>query len=275
MIRNNIFNKYIQNLKYIKNKFIIKCNVIKKKKKNGEKITFSNILNEFNITYNKKHTKNTSYNNSSKSKEITKKSKSNANEQLGITLKNVFTATSLIIVSLGFSFLIFEKSNNISFLKITEESEIKILNTLKSPKTNVYIKPFYIEEEDEVSYYADVVDNLDYYSYKINLDDISDNLKGELLLSNYKDTTTIKSLDNLNASSVIEYENKYLIDNKYNIDKNKLNEYNLGKLNSSVKMEAINSFNNLKMLIISSTTLILSLISNSLYFYAKKVISKK
>ena len=46
MSKNNILSKYIQNLKYIKNNFIIKCNVIKKKKKNGEKITILDILNE-------------------------------------------------------------------------------------------------------------------------------------------------------------------------------------------------------------------------------------
>ena len=275
MIKNNIFSKYIQNLKYIKNNFIIKCNVIKKKKKNGEKITILDILNEFKFIDSKKYIKNTSHSYSSNLKEKNKKSKSDSNIKLKIMLKNMLTASTLVVVSLGFSFLIFEQTDNISFIKITEESENKILNVLKSPKTNVYIKSFYIKDENDVDYYINVVDNLDYYSYRIKLDDISDELKNELLLNNYKNTSSIKTLNNIESSSIIEYNNKYLVNNKYNIDKDMVDAYTLEKINSNIKTQTINNFNNLKALIISSITLILSIVSNILYFYTKKVISKK
>lgn len=275
MIKNNILSKYIQNLKYIKNNFIIKCNVIKKKKKNGEKITILDILNEFKFIDSKKYIKNTSHNNSGSLKEKNKKSKSDSNVKLKIMLKNTLIALTLVVVSLGFSFFIFEQADVISFIKITEESENKILNVLKSPKTNVYIKSFYIKDIDDIDYYANVVDNLDSYSYRIKLDDVSDDLKNELLLNNYKNTSSIKTLNDIELSSIIEYNDKYLISNKYNIDKNKIDKHNLEMLNSNIKIQTINSFNNLKALIISSITLILSVVSNILYFYTKKVISKK
>lgn len=275
MIKNNILSKYIQNLKYIKNNFIIKCNVIKKKKKNGEKITILDILNEFKFIDSKKYIKNTSHNNSGSLKEKNKKSKSDSNVKLKIMLKNTLIASTLVVVSLGFSFFIFEQTDVMSFIKITEESENKILNVLKSPKTNVYIKSFYIKDIDDIDYYANVVDNLDSYSYRIKLDDVSDDLKNELLLNNYKNTSSIKTLNDIELSSIIEYNDKYLISNKYNIDKNKIDKHNLEMLNSNIKIQTINSFNNLKALIISSITLILSIVSNILYFYTKKVISKK
>lgn len=275
MIKNNILSKYIQNLKYIKNNFIIKCNVIKKKKKNGEKITILDILNEFKFIDSKKYIKNTSHNNSGSLKEKNKKSKSDSNVKLKIMLKNTLIASTLVVVSLGFSFFIFEQTDVMSFIKITEESENKILNVLKSPKTNVYIKSFYIKDIDDIDYYANVVDNLDSYSYRIKLDDVSDDLKNELLLNNYKNTSSIKTLNDIELSSIIEYNDKYLISNKYNIDKNKIDKHNLEMLNSNIKIQTINNFNNLKALIISSITLILSIVSNILYFYTKKVISKK
>lgn len=275
MIKNNIFSKYIKNLKYIKNNFIIKFNVIKNKKKKGEKITILDILNEFKFIDSKKHIKNTSRSNSNNLKEKNKKPKSKSNIELTVLLKNTLIASTLIVVSLGFSFSIFEQANGISFMKITEENENKILNILKSPKTNVYIKPFYIEDENDVNYYVNVLDNLDYYSYRIKLDAVSDELKNELLLNNYKNTSNVKTLNNIELNSIVEYNDNYLINNKYNINKNKVDEYSLEKFNSDIKTKTINDFNNLKALIISSTTLILSIISNVLYFYTKKVISKK
>lgn len=275
MIKNNIFSKYIKNLKYIKNNFIIKFNVIKNKKKKGEKITILDILNEFKFIDSKKHIKNTSRSNSNNLKEKNKKPKSKSNIELTVLLKNTLIASTLIVVSLGFSFSIFEQANDISFMKITEENENKILNILKSPKTNVYIKPFYIEDENDVNYYVNVLDNLDYYSYRIKLDAVSDELKNELLLNNYKNTSNVKTLNNIELNSIVEYNDNYLINNKYNINKNKVDEYSLEKFNSDIKTKTINDFNNLKALIISSTTLILSIISNVLYFYTKKVISKK
>lgn len=275
MIKNNIFSKYIKNLKYIKNNFIIKFNVIKNKKKKGEKITILDILNEFKFIDSKKHIKNTSRSNSNNLKEKNKKPKSKSNIELTVLLKNTLIASTLIVVSLGFSFSIFEQANDISFMKITEENENKILNILKSPKTNVYIKPFYIEDENDVNYYVNVLDNLDYYSYRIKLDAVSDELKNELLLNNYKNTSNVKTLNNIELNSIVEYNDNYLINNKYNINKNKVDKYSLEKFNSDIKTKTINDFNNLKALIISSTTLILSIISNILYFYTKKVISKK
>ena len=275
MIKNNIFSKYIKNLKYIKNNFIIKFNVIKNKKKKGEKITILDILNEFKFIDSKKHIKNTSRSNSNNLKEKNKKPKSKSNIELTVLLKNTLIASTLIVVSLGFSFSIFEQANDISFMKITEENENKILNILKSPKTNVYIKPFYIEDENDVNYYVNVLDNLDYYSYRIKLDAVSDELKNELLLNNYKNTSNVKTLNNIELNSIVEYNDNYLINNKYNINKNKVDEYSLEKFNSDIKTKTINDFNNLKALIISFTTLILSIISNVLYFYTKKVISKK
>lgn len=279
MNKDNIFSRYIKKFKYIKNDFVIKLNVLKKKKRKGEKISFKDILIELKIIDPKKQAKNNSSigkksNPNKKNAKSSKEPKNNINKSKK-TLYKLLTSASLIAVSFLFSLIMFHQGSDIKFYRLTEDNESKILNILKSPKTEAYIKSYYDAKNEDVDYFVNIVDNLDSYSYRIKFDSMSDELKNEILLDCYKGTSKIESINDLSATSMIEYKNKLLINNDYNIDISKVNETDLEKMNQNINMYAINNFENSKAIIISSMTASLSLISNLLYFGIKKVISKK
>ena len=279
MNKDNIFSRYIKKLKYIKNDFVIKLNVIKKKRRKGEKVSIKDILIELKLIKPKKHTKansNIVKKSNSKNKNIkNSKEPKNNTDKSKKSLYKVLTSTSLIAVSFLFSLIMFYQGSDIKFYRLTEDNESKILNILKSPKTETYIKSYYDAKNEEVECFVNIVDNLDSYSYRIKFDSMSDELKNEILLDCYKETSQIDSISDLSATSIVEYKNKLLINNNYNIDKGKVSQSDLEKMNESINAYAINNFENSKAIIISSMTASLSLISNLLYFVIKKVISKK
>lgn len=281
MIGNNFFKNTTTNLKYFKNNCVVKYKIIQKRKLNGEKISLVDFLVEIGLIRrkeiknnlqkpNNKEINNSLKKNDSKERENLKKKK--INKKLFYTTASI---TGFIIISFLTGALFFERSHDIRYLKITAENETKILNILKSPKTNTYIKNTYREEQQNVEYFFMVVDNLDSYSYKIRLNDTSNDLRKELLQNNFKNTTSINSLDKINVTSIISYEDSYLINNKYNINKSLLNDNTLNKIENNIKNEAIVNYNNFKNSTITSITIILSILLNSVYFITKKVISKK
>lgn len=279
MNKDNIFSKYIKKLKYIKNDFIIKLNVIKKKKRKGKKVSIKDILIELKIIKPKNHTKNNpniekKSNSKKKNTENSKKPKNDIDKSKKLLYK-ILASSSLIVVSFFFSLIVFHQGSDIQFYKLTEDNESKILNILKSPKTETYIKSYYDDKNEEVEYFVNIIDNLDSYSYRIKFDSMSDELKNEVLLDCYKETSEIKSISDLSPTSMVEYKNKLLINNNYNIDKSNISQSDLEKISENINVYAINNFENSKAIIISFMTVSLSLLSNLLYFGIKKVISKK
>lgn len=282
MVGNNFFKNKIINLKYFKNNCVVKYKILKKRKLNGEKISLLNFFVEMGFIKKKeikKNSKKSPVNNLNKStNEKNLKEKDTSQKSKIITKKSIYTTTSIvgfIIISFLSGVMFFEKGNDIGYLKITEENEIKISNILKSPKTSTYIKNTYNEKQQNVEYFFVVVDNLDSYSYKIKLNDVSNDLKNELLQSNLKNTTPIESLSKINPSTIIPFEDTYLINNKYNIEKTKLDSKLLNKIENNIKTESIAEYNKFKNLTIASITVVLSILSSLLYLSIKKVISKK
>lgn len=280
MIKNNFLKDKIINLKYFKNNCVVKYKIIQKKRFNGEKVSLIDFLVEMGFIKKKEIKKETKKSNINKPNDDTKKYdiKEEKVKNKIINRKIMYNTASIagfILISFLTGIIFFEKSNDIRYLKLTEENEIKILNILKSPKTSTYIKNTYNEKSENIEYFFLVVDNLDSYSYKIRLNDTSEDLRKELLQNNLKNTTTTNSLEKINATTIIPFEDSYLINNKYNIDKSLLNDSTLDKIENNIKMESINNYNHFKNLTITSITVVLSILLNIIYFSTKKIISKK
>lgn len=280
MIKNNFLKDKIINLKYFKNNCVVKYKIIQKKRFNGEKVSLIDFLVEMGFIKKKEIKKETKKSNINKPNDDTKKYdiKEEKVKNKIINRKIMYNTASIagfILISFLTGIIFFEKSNDIRYLKLTEENEIKISNILKSPKTSTYIKNTYNEKSENIEYFFLVVDNLDSYSYKIRLNDTSEDLRKELLQNNLKNTTTTNSLEKINATTIIPFEDSYLINNKYNIDKSLLNDSTLDKIENNIKMESINNYNHFKNLTITSITVVLSILLNIIYFSTKKIISKK
>lgn len=280
MIKNNFLKDKIINLKYFKNNCVVKYKIIQKKRFNGEKVSLIDFLVEMGFIKKKEIKKETKKSNINKPNDDTKKYdiKEEKVKNKIINRKIIYNTASIagfILISFLTGIIFFEKSNDIRYLKLTEENEIKISNILKSPKTSTYIKNTYNEKSENIEYFFLVVDNLDSYSYKIRLNDTSEDLRKELLQNNLKNTTTTNSLEKINATTIIPFEDSYLINNKYNIDKSLLNDSTLDKIENNIKMESINNYNHFKNLTITSITVVLSILLNIIYFSTKKIISKK
>lgn len=280
MIKNNFLKDKIINLKYFKNNCVVKYKIIQKKRFNGEKVSLIDFLVEMGFIKKKEIKKETKKSNINKLNDDTKKYdiKEEKVKNKIINRKIMYNTASIagfILISFLTGIIFFEKSNDIRYLKLTEENEIKISNILKSPKTSTYIKNTYNEKSENIEYFFLVVDNLDSYSYKIRLNDTSEDLRKELLQNNLKNTTTTNSLEKINATTIIPFEDSYLINNKYNIDKSLLNDSTLDKIENNIKMESINNYNHFKNLTITSITVVLSILLNIIYFSTKKIISKK
>lgn len=285
MIKNSFLKNITINLKYFKNNCVIKYKIVKNKKKKGENITFKDYLIEIGIL--KKNSKANKkpivyYNNSIENSN--KKTKINENvaeyKEYLINKKTLVTlAISIMIVIISFlsSTLIFNKSNEIKFFNITAENEAKISNVLKSPKTQTYINTVYIEEKNksQIKYYFNTIDKLDSYSYKIDFNNISDDLKNELLQNNYKLTKEINSLDKIVPQSIVLHEDYYLINNKYRIAKEFISDKTLNTIEKNIEILKISQYNNTKINNIAFLTIIISVILNLIYFSIKRVISTK
>ena len=87
--------------------------------------------------------------------------------------------------------------------------------------------------------------------------------------------TVIESLSKINTSTIIPFEDNYLINNKYNIEKTKLDSKLLNKIENNIKTESIAEYNKFKNSTIAFITAVLSILSSLLYLSIKKVISKK
>ena len=265
MIKNNFLKDKIINLKYFKNNCVVKYKIIQKKRFNGEKVSLIDFLVEMGFIKKKEIKKETKKSNINKLNDDTKKYdiKEEKVKNKIINRKimyNTASITGFILISFLTGIIFFEKSDDIRYLKLTEENEIKISNILKSPKTSTYIKNTYNEKSENIEYFFLVVDNLDSYSYKIRLNDTSEDLRKELLQNNLKNTTTTNSLEKINATTIIPFEDSYLINNKYNIDKSLLNDSTLDKIENNIKMESINNYNHFKNLTITSITVVLSIL---------------
>lgn len=272
MIEIKLFNKIKTNLIYKKNNLIFRYKTIQKKRKAGKKIPFSIFLREMGLI---KPSKPHSHLDFRKKQQLNKK-----DTKAKLDYKSILTVMSscgFIIISFGISQLFFEKSNEINFFKLNTENESKILNILKSPKTNVYLNNYYNNDNNNVDYYFLIVDKLDSYSYKIHYENenINEELKSTLLQQNYNSTHNISSFDKSNIESIVEFENTYLINNKHNIPKNYFSEKDIHEIENIVKEKTFLGYKKSKRIIIASLTILLSSIFHILYFYTKKVISKK
>lgn len=279
MVKNNFLKNTIINLKYFKNNCVVKYKIIQKRKLNGEKISLIEFFIEMGFL-KRKEIKSDSRK-SSRDK-LNKKIKENEEKEKIINKKinkksiyNTASVVGFIVTSFLMSFLLFQGSNNLGYLNITEENETKILNILKSPKTNTYIKNTYNEKQQDIEYFFLVVDNLDSYSYKIKLNDVSEDLRKELFQNNFKNTKSTDSLKNVNIETIIPFEDNYLINNKYNIEKTNLNFNTLDRIENNIKVESAINYKNFKNTTIASITILLSILLNLIYFSIKKVISKK
>lgn len=275
MIKNNILTSTLQKLKYAKNTFFIKCRIIKKKKFNGEKVSLKDLLIEFGIIKKNKLVKNGLSSRIIIKDDTEPKKHEPFFSKHKKVLINISSSVGLILVSFLFANIISSQSINMNFIKNTEENEAKILNILKSPKTESYIQPFYNQKTNEVDYTILLVDNLDSYSYRLNLRDISIDLKNQVLQHNQNNTKKIESLDKITPTLIVEYDNKYLINNKYNIDKSLVKENDFKEIEKDIKIQLINKSVKVKNSISTYITIILSIVSNMTYFIIKKVISKK
>lgn len=280
MKKNNFLKTNLTAIKYFKNNCIVKYKIMKNKKLNGQKVSLIDffieigILKENKTKDNKKSMPNKK--NNTPSKVNTKEERIVKNKvQNKKIISNLISVLSFIIVSCLISCVFFEESDTVNYLKLTAENETKILNILKSPKTTISVRNTYNNKTDSVDYFFLVVDNLDSYSYKIKLNDATTDLKKELFQNNLKNTTNINTLQNINVNTVVPFENTYLINNKYNINKSLVDKNTLNKIENNIKIDSITNYNNLKYLTISIMTIIISLLLNIIYFNIKKVISKK
>ena len=280
MIKKNLFKNASINLKYFKNNLIVKYKIIQKRREKGEKISPIDFAIEIGLlkeksskSNQKKHNHNAYY----IDRNIEDKNELKTNKKA--LNKNIFNATSSIVGFVMVSFLLgsilFNGSSKITYMKITEENESKILNILKSPKTNTYINKAYNEKKQELEYFFLVEDNLDSYLYKIKFSDVTTDLKKELLQNNYKNTETVESLNKISVKTIIQYEDNYLINNQYNIKKDLVDKSSLIKIQNQIKDKSIVSYYNFKNIVITSITIVLSLILSLVYFSIKKVISRK
>lgn len=281
----NIFSLF-KEIKYIKNSLIIKYKILKNKKKNGYNVSLSDFLNIFKTNNIKTNTTKSRFKSQKKNKVYNKSSKSNESNKVKNRPKHNFKhedilplicSTALIVsVSYFSSLQAFKISNNISYYNITEENESKIVSMLKSPKTKVFTNKVCIEKDDkiEVEYYFDIVDSLDSYLYKIKINDLTEEIKEEILKSSYFNTKNIKDIAQVNAHTIIEYNNSYIINNSYNIDKNIVSNRTIQSMKTSSEQVFINEYLNNKKFYTSITTIILSIISSILLICIKKIIYK-
>lgn len=279
-MKSDFFKNKLTDIKHFKNNCIVKYKMIKNKKTNGQKVSLIDFFIEIGILKkkkinNNKNQINSSFTINSKKEEEKINTKKLSLKKLKKLIINTSSVFGFILVSFLISCIFFEESNTINYLKLTNENETKILNTLKSPKTNICIKNTYNKKTDTVDYYFLVVDNLDSYSYKIKLNDTYQDLHNELFQGNLKNTKNIQSLNKITINTVVSYENLYLINNKYNIDKSLINNNTLNKIENQIKANSITKYNNIRNLTVSITTIILTLLFNFFYFNIKKVISKK
>lgn len=281
-----MFKKLILNIKYLKNNCDIKYKIIKNKKKNGYNVSFKDILLEYgvlkNTTSNIKKNPNIK-NNQTYDKNIDK-NKNKINKAKEKYIEYIFNKESVITIGVSLvvtisCFLlasnIFYEKININYYELTSENESKILNTLKSPKTNTDIKAYFNEDKKQIDYYLQVNDRLDSYSYKLNINSLSDTLHDELLNNALKNTVEINSLNEVQPKTIMLYKDKYIINNKYNIDNNLIDNNTLDKINEKILIENLELHKSNKYIYISLICLSLSTLLNSIYFALKKVISKK
>lgn len=284
MIKNNFFKNVIMQIKYFKNNCIVKYKIIKKRKKNGENLGLKDFLIEIGLINAKnndriqKYPKNKSNVNKRTLERNQKDNKTKDTKHIfnKDTITTVLVSSALIIGSFAISREIFYNTSQIQFYNITQENENRILNILKSPKTRANIEIANINNDTkQFEYYFNVVDRLDAYSYKIRLNNISKELKNELLQNNYNNSKEIVSLKDITPKTIVLHNDYYLINNKYKIEEDKVSKSTLENIEKNIKQDNITQFNNHKNFKISTVTLILALILNSFYILIKKVISKK
>lgn len=267
-------------IKYFKNDCIVKYRIIKKRKKNGENVGLKDFLIEIGLIEARKNDKIKNYPNMNK-KSVEKKQKdakiTASTYVLGKdTIATILVSTAIILGSFIISRESFYRTSQIQFYNITQENESRIMNILKSPKTQANIEIANINNDaNQFEYYFNVIDRLDAYSYKIRLNNISKELKHELLQNNYNNAREIKSLKNITPKTIVNHNDYYLINNKYKIEEDKISKSALENIEKNIKQDNIIQFNNYKNLKISTSTLILAIILNSSYILIKKVISKK
>lgn len=286
MKKDNFIKKIFLDIKYFKNDCIIKYKVAKRDGFKNKKIkTNNNSKHVVDVNNVETRSKNDSpfakinIEKENKSTESIVYNLKNLNIK-GIIFGNIGTLTIGILIIVGSFFVsnnLFNIEKQYNFYNITHESENKILNTLKSPKTNVSVELYPIDNRGVVGVkrYFNVVDNLDSYTYKISFESAGSYLSSELWKSYMSRLKPVNKLKGIEIKNVSKYKNYYIINNRYKIDSSKVDSNKLDQISKEDLQMQIKAFNNYRNIEIALITIFVAIIGNLIFFYIKKVISKK
>lgn len=280
MKENNFLKNIILNIKYFKNNCVIKYKIIQRERKNGKKIGLNEFLIEIGLI--KKHKKDDKKDVTSpkNNKGVSKDKPNKKMERQYLTKENLITVIisfTLISGSFILSNKFFDIEKQFNFYNITQEAESKILNILKSPKTQTSILPYpsSTDNGNNIEYYFNVVDRLDAYTYRIKMNGISDDFKNELLNNSEISLKEISSLQKIESKIVIPYKDHYLINNKYKIKKELVSKNTIDSIYKKIHSEQLQSFETYRNIEVSLIAIMISIVLNIVYFAIKKVISRK
>lgn len=290
--------KIVENIKGKKNVFITRLKILKQLKENGNTLTVDTIKDVFNINTNKKKnvknenidfffqdTKDTTkkennkkskikLNNNSKKEDKTIKEKRNkkttSTREKAISFFIILTIIIFnIFISLGF----FDFANNTKFNTVNEQFTEIISRSIKSPQTDVYLKSKYDEDEQAIVYYYEIIDKLDFYTYKIKNTDVNHELRNQLLENIAKKSKVINNINSIKTTdlnTITFVGDSYIINNKYKINEKNIDGKDINMIVDSIKNNNIREYETLKIEFSLYSFISISILEFSILFFIKK-----